>query len=109
MAAVMEQSQGKETPKLLLALQQNTCFITSIKLRNIQWNCYFLLSIQVCHTNVSNGQLLAPSHEVFFDPKDKGTMFLMNIRNQSRNTALCHIPKTLLLNSAAVRTSAVAW
>jgi len=49
MATVMEQSRGKKTPKLLLALQQNTCFITSIKLRNIQWSCDFLLSIQVLH------------------------------------------------------------
>jgi hypothetical protein len=36
MAAVMEQSRGKDTPKLLLALQQNAGFMTSIKLRNIQ-------------------------------------------------------------------------
>ena len=109
MATVMEQSRGKKTPKLLLALQQNTCFIKSIKLRNIQSNCDFLLPIQVCYMNVSNGQLLAPSHEVFFDPKDKGTMFLSNIRNQSPNTASCHIPRALILNNAAVRTSALAY
>jgi len=49
MAAVVGHSRGKETPKLLLALQQNIRFITSIKLRNIQWNCDFLPSIQVLH------------------------------------------------------------